>query len=179
VEFNPEYVRVGRRLLPEVEWIEGDFYDLKLWQFLPRFDEAVSNPPFGKAVTTCDTKWIGYRGPAGLMVAAIGLRVARLGVKMILPQSQTIYRYSGREHGGGRRNGVYAESYPGYLEKFLAGRPELEWDHSSLDTEQPGYKAEWRGAAPLVEIVTLRDAAAALLPLRHRPAAPRPVYRLA
>jgi predicted RNA methylase len=55
VEFNPEYVRIGGRLLPEVEWIEGDFYDLTLWQSLPRFDEAISNPPFGKIVTTCDT----------------------------------------------------------------------------------------------------------------------------
>jgi hypothetical protein len=138
VEVNPEYARIGRRLLPEVEWIEGDFYDLKLWQSLSRFDEAVSNPPFGKIVTTCDTKWVGYRGPAGLTTAAIGLQVAQLGIKMILPQSQTIFRYSGCLPGAA----VYADDHSRDLKKYLAQRPNLECHHSSLDTELPGYKAE-------------------------------------
>jgi hypothetical protein len=44
VEINSEYVKAGRRLLPEVTWVEGDMYDLGLWQSLPRFDEAISNP---------------------------------------------------------------------------------------------------------------------------------------
>ena len=85
VELNPEYVEIGRRLLPEVDWVQSDLYDLSLWQSLPRFDEAVSNPPFGKVLTDCDTSWIGYKGPAGLTVAAISLKVARLGPTMILP----------------------------------------------------------------------------------------------
>ena len=52
VEFNPDYVRVGRRLLPDVEWIEGDFYDLSLWQGLPRFDEAVAPRPLAQSLPT-------------------------------------------------------------------------------------------------------------------------------
>jgi SAM-dependent methyltransferase len=188
VEFNPEYVRIGRRLLPEVEWIEGDFYALSLWQSLPRFDEAISNPPFGKVVTTHDTAWVGYRGPAGLMVAAIGLRVTRLGVKMILPQSQTIYRYSGSD---GRGN-PYApvENRPRYLTAFLVQQPELECHHASIDAEAPGYKSGWRGAAPVVEVVSFYDRDARPIPLpqplpapdapaaRPIPAASRPDCRL-
>jgi SAM-dependent methyltransferase len=171
VEFNPEYVRIGRRLLPEVEWIEGDFYDLSLWQSLPRFDEAISNPPFGKIVTTCDTKWVGYRGPAGLTAAAIGLQIAQLAVKMILPQSQTIFRYSGRLPGAG----VYAADHPRYLKTFLAQRPNLECHPSSLDTELPGYKSEWRGAAPVVEVVSFYDPDAAPVPLPHPAPAGNPL----
>jgi hypothetical protein len=187
VEFNPEYVRISRRLLPEVAWVEGDFYDLALWQSLPRFDEAISNPPFGKIVTSHDTGWIGYRGPAGLTAAAVGLRVARLGVKLILPQTQTIFRYSGRLPGVS----VYAAEYPRYLETFLAQRPNLQCHHSSLDTEMPGYKSEWRGAAPVVEVVSFCDPDAALISLPHpapagnpppvppaKPPAPRPECRL-
>ncbi len=128
VEFNPEFVRVGRRLLPEVEWILGDCYDLSLWQSLPRFDEAISNPPCGAVVTEHDTDWVGYHGPAGLTVAAIGLQVARLGIKMILPQVQTIFRYSGSD----LRYGAHADSYPGYLKKFMTQRPDLEWDHRNM-----------------------------------------------
>ena len=180
VELNPEYVAVGRRLLPEVTWVQGDMYDRALWQSLPRFDEAISNPPFGQVLTDCDTGWVGYRGPGGLMAAAIGLRAARLGVTMILPQTQTPFRYSGAPLG----NNVYTDNHTGYLKRFLAGRPTLEWHHSSLDTELPGYKSGWRGAAPLVEVVTLRDQAAALLPLADAPvesppAVPRPVCALA
>jgi hypothetical protein len=71
--------------------------------------------------------WIAYRGPAGLTAAAIGLQVAQLGTKMILPQSQTIFRYRGCLPGAG----VYADDHPRYLKKFLAQRPNLECHHSS------------------------------------------------
>src|SRR5512141_773648 len=30
LEINPEFVAVGRRVLPEVEWIEGDVFDLEV-----------------------------------------------------------------------------------------------------------------------------------------------------
>jgi hypothetical protein len=165
VELNPEYVAVGRRLLPEVTWVQGDMYDQTLWQSLPRFDEAISNPPFAKVLTGCDTDWIGYRGPAGLMAAAIGTQVAQLGITMILPQNQTPFRYSGAPPG----NNVYTENHTGYLKRFLAGRPTLEWHHISLDTTHPGYQSGWRGAAPLVEVVSLCDPDAALLPLADAP----------
>jgi len=117
--------------------------------------------------------------PAGLMAAAIGVQVARLGVTMILPQMQTPFRYSGAPPG----TNVYTENHTGYLKRFLAGRPSLEWHHSSLDTEQPEYKSGWRGAAPVVELVTLRDREAALLslanaPLVDAPSVPRPVCAL-
>jgi hypothetical protein len=135
-----------------VEWIEGDFYDLSLWQGLPRFDEVVSNPPFGAVVTNCDPTWLGYRGPAGLMAAAVALRVARLGVHLILPQNQTIFRYSGPR-------------FPG----------------QSVYADLPLYKDEWRGASPLVEAFTLCNREPELIPLPAAvspPPAARPDCRL-
>jgi hypothetical protein len=97
--------------------------------------------------------------------ALAGKQVARLGITMILPQNQTPFRYSGAPPGCN----VYTDNHTGYLKRFLAGRPTLEWHHSSLDTTHPGYQAGWRGAAPLVEVVTLRDQEAALLPLADAP----------
>ncbi|MGA7634654.1 MAG: hypothetical protein WCB11_28140 [Terriglobales bacterium] len=50
VEINPEYVRIGRKLLPEATWICGDVFDV--WQELPRnFSCVVGNPPFGRLMT--------------------------------------------------------------------------------------------------------------------------------
>ena len=170
VEINPEYVQVGRRLLPEVTWVQADMYDLSLWQNLPRFDEAVSNPPFSQVLTDCDTSWLGYRGPAGLTVAALGLKVAHLGITLILPQTQTPYRYSGRRPG----ENVVTTNHMRYLETFMNQYPDLEWHHSSIDTEDEVYKAGWRGATPRVELVSLCDPKAELIRLRSELLIPKP-----
>ncbi len=46
LERNPDYVAVGKILIPEAVWIEADVFDLpKLG--LGHFDVAISNPPFG------------------------------------------------------------------------------------------------------------------------------------
>ena len=45
VEMNPQYVEVGRKLLPEATWIQASIFDLP---DLGHFDVAISNPPFGK-----------------------------------------------------------------------------------------------------------------------------------
>ncbi|MBP8057106.1 MAG: methyltransferase [Chloroflexi bacterium] len=153
VELNAEYVKVGQRLLPEVTWVQADFYDQATWLALPQFDEAISNPPFGDVVTDCDTDWLGYRGPAGLMAAAIGLKVTRLGITMILPQTYTPYRFSGRVPG----QNIMARTHLRALEQFMAKHPQMDWGHLSLDAEYPDYKGGWRGASPVVEIVALTD----------------------
>lgn len=48
VEKNPEYVRIGRKILPEARWICGDVFDVPTMDLGGRFDVAVANPPFGR-----------------------------------------------------------------------------------------------------------------------------------
>lgn len=134
-------------------------------------DEAASNPPVSQVLTDCDTRWLGYRGPAGLTVAALGLKVVRLGITLILPQTQTPYRYSGRRPGAN----VMAASHMRYLETFMNQHPELEWHHNSIDTEDETHKAGWRGATPCVELVSLCDPEAELVCLQTAPPIPRPI----
>lgn len=180
VELNAEYVKVGQRLLPEVNWVQADFYDQATWLALPQFDEAISNPPFGDVVTDCDTDWIGYRAPAGLMAAEIGLKVTRLGITMILPQTYTPYRFSGRVSG----QNITTNNHVRALAQFMARHPQMDWGHLSLDADLPGYKAGWRGASPVVEIVALTDRDAERLarprptPTTQRPMIPIPRPRL-
>ena len=152
-----------------MNWVQADFYDQATWLALPQFDEAISNPPFGDVVTDCDVNWVGYRGPAGLMAAEIGLKVTRLGITMILPQTHTPYRFSGRIPG----QSMMAQTHVRALEQFRARHPQMEWGHLSLDAEYPDYKAGWRGASPVVELVSLADPDMERL-ARPRPATPRP-----
>jgi trans-aconitate methyltransferase len=144
VELNAEYVKVGQRLLPEVNWVQADFYDQATWLALPQFDEAISNPPFGDVVTNRDTDWLGYRGPAGLMAAEIGLKVTRLGITMILPQTYTPDRFSGRMSG----QNISTNNHVRALAQFMARHPQMDWGHLSLDADLPDYKSGWRGLRP-------------------------------
>jgi hypothetical protein len=92
---------------------------------------------------------------------------------LILPQNQTIFRYSGPRFPGQR---VYADKLPDYLTKFLARHPHLEWHHRSLDADIPLCKEEWRRASPLVEAFTLGNREPELIPL-PAPASPPPAAR--
>jgi trans-aconitate methyltransferase len=173
VELNAEYVKVGQRLLPEVNWVQADFYDKVTWLALPQFDEAISNPPFGDVVTDCDTDWLGYRGPAGLMAAEIGLKVTRLGITMILPQTYTPYRFSGRMSG----QNITTNNHVRALAQFMARHPQMDWGHLSLDADLPDYKSGWRGASPVVEIVSLTDRDGERL-ARPQPVTQRPMISI-
>lgn len=87
IERSPTFVKVGRRLLPDVNWVEGSIFDLSLWTELGVFTCAISNPPFGgMAKGGDDTSWLRYKGPLDLLTAEVGLRVTRWGVGMILPR---------------------------------------------------------------------------------------------
>ncbi|MGV9814754.1 N-6 DNA methylase [Streptomyces cellulosae] len=81
VEKNPEYVRVGRRVLPEARWIEGDLLDVPDMG-LGEFDIAISNPPFGAIPRSRDAA--AYR-PRQFEYHAIvtAARVAKRGVFIV------------------------------------------------------------------------------------------------
>jgi predicted RNA methylase len=85
VERNPDYVAVGRKILPEATWIEADVFDLPTE--LTGYDCAISNPPFGKVKTA----------PANLKhateyeVIRIASRIARFGV-FVLPSGSVPFR---------------------------------------------------------------------------------------
>lgn len=152
VEFRTDYVRIGRRLLPEVEWVEGDVFDLALWHQLGRFDHAVSNPPFGRVAVNSRKKemlkWLSYQGANGLMVAEVALRVAE-SVVMILPQTHVppLWRrsYGYRNH----------EAPPnGEVARFLKAMPPGV-EFGGLCEDMAYYQDQWRGVSPTIEVVDL------------------------
>lgn len=84
VEKNPEYVRVGQRVLPEARWVRADVLDVPDLD-LGLFDSAISNPPFGPLPRSRDAA--AYRPRQfEYHVIATAARVAKRGV-FIVPRA--------------------------------------------------------------------------------------------
>lgn len=136
VEINPEYVAVGRKVLPEAEWICASVEGLPN---LGHFDMAVSNPPFGSVVKIAGPK---YRGVADLAVIDIASTVADFGT-FIIPQMSAPFEYSGVP--------TYKRRQTPKSDAFIkATGIELE---AGCGVDCSDFIDQWRGVAPKVEIV--------------------------
>jgi predicted RNA methylase len=82
VERNPDYVDIGRRLVPEATWIRGDLFDEEVRKKVGPVHEAISNPPFGQ---------VNGHGHAHLAVASriLDYTVVGGGATMVFPTHDT------------------------------------------------------------------------------------------
>lgn len=145
VELNPDYVRVGKKILPEATWINCSVTDPELLN-LPKFKQAISNPPFGKIKSGLDSTSRKYRGSEFEYITIdVASQLATEGV-FILPQISTPFKYSGNKH--------YEEVEPSSkLSKFFK-ETGLEMSLPiGIDTEC--YLEDWKGVKPLCEIVEI------------------------
>ncbi|WP_109790630.1 MULTISPECIES: methyltransferase [Pseudomonas] len=139
VEQNPEYAAVGKRVMPEAEWIVGDVFSLG---DIGHFDWAISNPPFGAIKTGSSVKGA-YTG------AKFEYRVIELASKLadngtfIIPQQSAPFRYSGER---GYRVAIETE-----CAKFMEQTGIVLGNNCGLDTSS--YLNEWKGVSPMCEIV--------------------------
>lgn len=143
IEKNPDYVAVGRKLLPEAQWICADIFELPfLAADLGRFDIAISNPPFG-AVKRAGRNAPRYRGKEfEYHVIDLAAGVADAGT-FIIPQESAPFRYSGHpsfERNEGPKYRAFQEATGITLQPNCG----MDCDH---------YRGEWRGTSPRVEIV--------------------------
>lgn len=145
VEYNPQYYEIGKKLLPEANWIHGNIFDPKLVDGLSRlaFDQAISNPPFGKIKTGGKCDFLKYTGSEfEFRAIEVAARISRKGT-FILPQMSTPYKYSG-EHGMSTNE---SRKY----DKF-SKQTGLEFEfNAGLDTSV--HINDWKGVAPMCEII--------------------------
>lgn len=136
VEINPDYVEIGRKIVPEAEWICCDVFDLVgIEDVLGPFDCAIANPPFGRA------KNLPLPGVTiDLNVLAIASRLAMSGV-FILPQESCPFQYSGRQG--------YTERESTSYSKF---RSVCDVDLMCSSVDCSVHRDVWRGVSPNVEI---------------------------
>ena len=145
VELNPDYVRVGKKILPEATWINFSVTDPQLLE-LPRFKQAISNPPFGKIKSGLESSKRNYHGSElEYITIDVASKLATEGI-FILPQISTPFKYSG--------NKGYEKVEPSSkLAKFFK-ETGLEMSLPiGIDTEF--YLDEWKGVKPLCEIVEI------------------------
>lgn len=92
VEIEPEFVQIGKKLLPQVEWICGNIFDKDLMQSLSTFEVGIANPPFGAIPSLEPAKtWMKAKLPAHLATVELMLRMCKHGGFAILPRVDTDY----------------------------------------------------------------------------------------
>lgn len=137
VESNPAYVEVGRKVLPEAQWICADVFNMPA---LGHFTFAIGNPPFGRQPGIKAPRFTGAN--ADLAVIDIASDIADFGA-FIVPQQSAPFQFSGRQ--------CYERRSTPVSDKFAAQTLiELE---AGCGVDCDYHKADWRGVAPTVEIV--------------------------
>jgi len=139
VEQNPEYAAVGKRVMPDAEWIVGDVFSLG---DIGHFDWAISNPPFGAIKTGSNVKGAYTGAKFEYRVIELASKVADNGT-FIIPQSSAPFRYSGQQG--------YSVCIDNECKKFMTQTGIVLGHNCGLDTSS--YLDEWKGVSPMCEIV--------------------------
>ena len=139
VEQNSEYAEVGKRVMPEAEWIVGDVFSLG---DIGHFDWAISNPPFGAIKTGSSVKGAYTGAKFEYRVIELASKIADNGT-FIIPQQSAPFRYSGQRG--------YSVSIDRECEKFMQQTGIVLGNNCGLDTSS--YLDEWKGVSPMCEIV--------------------------
>ncbi|WP_176329009.1 methyltransferase [Burkholderia vietnamiensis] len=140
VERNAEYIRVGRKVMPDATWVHADVFGDWFKEF-GTFDMAIANPPFGAIKADgWNGKYMG--GRFEYKVIELASRIARWGT-FIVPQQSAPFRFSGRR--------MYEESIDQQCQKFIDLTGIQMEANCGIDTAF--FKNEWHGVAPICEIV--------------------------
>lgn len=140
VELNPDYVEVGKKILPEATWICGSVFDLS---DLGRFNCAISNPPFG-ATPRKSCKGPRYTGDKfEYHVIDIASMIADYGV-FIVPQMSAPFRYSGQRN--------YREDKQDAYLRFHEQTGIQLGPSCGIDCDY--HREGWHGVSVAVEVVT-------------------------
>lgn len=151
IELNPRAVEVGKKLLPNANWICGNAFDKKMWDKLvknlpdKRFDFMVSNPPFGKDMNKRTNDFLNMTTERDLMVLELCLRYAKGGY-FIMPQGSCPYTYSGRQMGYEDK----PERWSGKWKRFMKANKDFLFNISCDGIDSSIYKEEWKGLNTMV-----------------------------
>lgn len=141
VELNPDYVQIGKRVLPEAEWIVGDALQ---YTSNERYDIVYGNPPFGK-IKTSEAATGSYKGSEfEYKVITHGASLADYGV-WIVPQGSAGFVYSGAQYYERMESTKYSKfaEQTGYHFEARCG----------IDTSI--YRDQWHGTNVVCEVVTV------------------------
>lgn len=139
VEINPDYLEVGRKVLPEANWILADVLDLPA--SIGRFDCVIANPPFGR-IRSQDRSPHYLGAEFEYKAIDVASDLADYGV-FLIPQSSAPFRLSGTM--------CFEERAE---EKYLRFKEQTRIDlepNCGIDTSL--YRDKWHGVSVTTEIV--------------------------
>ncbi len=139
VEINPEYIEVGKKILPEARWIQADV--LTLPDDIGYFDCAIANPPFGATVGKKNPSPRLQIGPFEYKVIDVASDLADYGV-FIVPQGSSPFKFSGCRS--------YEENPSRAYDRFVESTGIVLDPNCGIDTT---YEARWKGVSIVTEIV--------------------------
>ena len=146
IEKNPKFVEVGKKILPEANWICMDVFIEKNWNDNnledEYFDFVISNPPFGHIT---NSEWRGLYTTADLLCVAIGFDKSKYGGIYILPTGNIPWEYSGKM--------TYTEKNSLNWNKLKRFYPTINAGCTSIDVSE--FKKQWSDVSPNVEIVDI------------------------
>ena len=148
VEWNEEFLNIGKRLtrdIPEATWILGNAYDVDLLASLGKFDQFISNPPFGNIRDKRQTAWQEAKHPAHLAVIESAMRITSFagGGLVIMPTQDLPQRYNGDRFFSIGRN----------IQRFMKAWPEVEITETHFDLS--AWDGEWKNANPTVSMAVI------------------------
>lgn len=146
VESNPDFVRIGKKVVPEAEWVLGDVFTRPVFDALRRrrANWVISNPPYGLRLK--DRDWLTYNGASDLMAVETAVRLAPDSV-FILPQGSVPWQDSGTAFHRERKD------IGGALKLFMDRNPRIVFGSTSMDMSV--YAKDWQGGSSKVELVHL------------------------
>jgi hypothetical protein len=150
IESDPQFVEVGRRVVPEVNWICGNIFDPMVWMQIGHVDIAITNPPFGNHGDKPPRGFVLPVGPRHLQVVALICEHTSIGGVAILPTTDLPTDYDPTDPKS-RPKRKDPGSYSTGLKRLLEMYPDL-W----LGTHVWQFdKGDFDGVAPRVDLVDI------------------------
>lgn len=96
VEINADYIEVGKKILPQANWVQLDVTDIDAIMALGKFDLIISNPPYGQNVFTFKNKeQLCYTGSNAVYSVIEIASLVGSNATFIIPQKEAGFKYSG------------------------------------------------------------------------------------
>ncbi len=140
IEHNPEFVRVGKRVLPEALWLCKDAFDPQTYEGLGQFDEVISNPPYGLSL---GNGWLN-KLPSQFQAAEIAMKVSDTAT-FLLAQGDCPFEFSGKQ--------MFSYTTSNSYERFHKKTGIYFHPNCGIDTSFA--LKDWQGVKPTVEIVNI------------------------
>ena len=149
VEINPDYVMVGKRIMPDARWIVADVLDVKEWWDGQKYGFAIANSPFGNVCISSQVKRF-FKSRHGFEFYVMELAAAVANdAAFIVPQMSVPFKYSGN-------NGFTVHQPEKYRQFAEATGLALDL---LISVDCNAYIDQWHGVRPVVELVTFAEAA--------------------